>query len=229
MNELAPGAPAAATAAGAGGLTGLNGVYRNTQCLTNGVAIGNVTNYRSTFGPVAGTHWRNNLAIHHADIPSAAVLIAAAVHAQAVVLGSDRGMLAGNIPPFMVLVILYYIQIVCRYRLNLWAANTDERLTEVDIDLATGMIYLSANLSGNAGAIAALQAAGFTDAGNTNAIAVNPPGGARPGGLDVQLRLAAAALQQVNEMIRAATLETAFCGSVGLVSLIYSGGHPVRI
>lgn len=226
MAELAPGAPAAATAGNAGGLTGLRAVHRNTQCLTNGVLVANVTNYRSTFGPVAGTNWRNNLAIHHADIPAAAVLIAAAVHAQAVVLGSDRGMLAGNIPPLMVLVILYYVQIVSRYRLNVWAANVDERLTEVDIDLATGMIYLSAGLAGTAGAIAALQAAGFTDAGNTNAIALNPAGGARPGGLDIQLRLAPAALQQVNEMIRAATLETAATEVMALVGLeLASSGH----
>ena len=68
------------------------------------------------------------------------------MHGLTVVLGTARGVGPGQVPTLMRLFVAYYVQCTVRYRLNEWAANADERATQMDIDLAQGCVHLEANL-----------------------------------------------------------------------------------
>ena len=130
-----------------------------------------------------------------------------------------RGVGPGQVPTLALLFVAYYVQCVVRYRLNVWAANADERIIRMEIYLPAGCIHLAAAYMAPAPALAAVNAAGFRNlAGNANVV-LNPAGGARPGEATCTLAPDAGMLATINTMIRDGSLDTLATECMSLTSL----------
>ena len=215
----APLAPVAAVAVPAASTANFRAVTQRVQCLVNGIALANITNTRLIFGAVKGTKWIGALALHHEDLVMGAWLLAIGVHALATIEATPRGDASDQVPPLNALFVLYYVQATIRYRL-------DERLTEVEIDLAAGLARITEPTAATANAAARLQAAGFTNAAGTGNPAVEPAGGDHAGKIIIRMAPDAATLESINTFVRESTLDTLSTEAMALIALeLAASGH----